>query len=65
MKPRPDLSYLASLHGPQLDDMLRGRDDVCPECGLVDDYHVPSCGVLALLETRRRMVPAVTKEGKC
>lgn len=54
-----NLSYLASVHGRELDDMLAQRDFVCPECSLESDYHVQSCGVLALLEARRRMVPTV------
>ena len=52
-----NLSYLASIHGPQLDEMLFRQDYICPECGLSKGYHVRTCGVLALLEARRRMVP--------
>lgn len=65
MMPTPDLSYLAAIHGSQLDEMLVRRDYICPECGLANDYHVASCGILALLVTRRKMVPVVrTNNGK-
>jgi hypothetical protein len=54
-----DYSYLASLHGEELDDMILRKDYVCAACGLTKDWHVKGCAIGKLLETRARMVPVV------
>ena len=54
-----NLTHLACLHGGELDEMLIKRDYICAECGLADANHRPQCGVSALLEARKRMVPMV------
>lgn len=57
-----NLTHLAYLHGAELDEMLLRQDYICAECGLANANHRPRCGVLALLDARKRMVPMVRRQ---
>lgn len=54
-----DLSILASILGPELDDMIIRRDYTCSCCFLSNDIHINICPIGHLIQTRKNMVPMV------
>lgn len=61
---RVNWTGLASLLGPELDELMENGEYDCAACSHASGQHHHTCAIAFLQSIRRKMVPSLREEGR-